>query len=307
MNGWAANTASSRVQVYRMKYFLIVLLFALATLVFAQEPPTSSENAPSQPIPTDPENTKKARAVLDQAIEALGGQAYLNVQDVKQEGRSYGFHRGETKGPGVTFTRVRKLWDKDRVDYTVSQEIDYPFIYIDIPVGSSKTHVSLIYNGDKGYEVTNKGVRDMNDKDDIGAYLRRRHFSLDAVLRQWLNQTGVALFYEGQTVAAQKPVDQVTVMNAKNEAVTLYLDSNSHLPVKKSFTWRDPTDKQRNVEEEVFDNYRPIQGVMTAFDDTRFFNGEMSAQAFLTKASYNQGVADTLFSPHDVANGSKKR
>src|SRR6266566_5882960 len=152
-----------------MKHVLIIVVLALATFVCAQEAQSPSESAPPQPIPTDPENTKKARAVLDQAIDALGGQAYLNVQDVKQEGRSYGFHRGETKGPGVTFTRVRKLWDKDRVDYTVSHEIDYPFIYIDIPVGSSKTHVSLIYNGDKGYEVTNKGVRDMNDKDEIGA------------------------------------------------------------------------------------------------------------------------------------------
>jgi hypothetical protein len=289
-----------------MKHAFILLVLALATLAAAQEAPAPSGDPSSQPLPTDPENTKKARAVLDQAIEALGGQAYLNFQDVKQEGRSYSFHRGQTKGPGVSFTRTRKLWDKDRVDYTASQEIDYPFIYIDIPVGSSKTHVSLIYNGDKGYEVTNKGVRDMNDQDELGPYLRRRHFSLDAVLRQWLNQPGVALFYEGQTVAAQKPVDQVTVMNAKNEAVTLYLDSNTHLPVKKSFTWRDPTDKQRNIEEEVFDNYRPIQNVMTAFDDTRFFNGEMSGQAFLTKASYNQGAPDTLFSPREVA-ASKKR
>ncbi len=289
-----------------MKHSFIVLVIALATLAAAQEAPSPSGDPSSQPIPTDPENTKKARAVLDQAIEALGGQAYLNFQDVKQEGRSYSFHRGQTKGPGVSFTRTRKLWDKDRVDYTASQEIDYPFIYIDIPVGSSKTHVSLIYNGDKGYEVTNKGVRDMNDKDELGPYLRRRHFSLDAVLRQWLHQPGVALFYEGQTVAAQKPVDQVTVMNAKNEAVTLYLDSNTHLPVKKSFTWRDPTDKQRNIEEEVFDNYRPVQNVMTAFDDTRFFNGEMSGQAFLTKATYNQGAPDTLFSPREVA-ASKKR
>jgi hypothetical protein len=289
-----------------MKHAFILLVLALAALAAAQEAPSPSGDQSSQPIPTDPENTKKARAVLDQAIEALGGQAYLNFQDVKQEGRSYSFHRGQAKGPGVSFTRTRKLWDKDRVDYTASQEIDYPFIYIDIPVGSSKTHVSLIYNGDKGYEVTNKGVRDMNDQDELGPYLRRRHFSLDAVLRQWLNQPGVALFYEGQTVAAQKPVDQVTVMNAKNEAVTLYLDSNTHLPVKKSFTWRDPTDKQRNIEEEVFDNYRPIQNVMTAFDDTRFFNGEMSGQAFLTKASYNQGAPDTLFSPREVA-ASKKR
>src|SRR5438128_11095913 len=277
----------------RMRYVLTI--FLLTTLALAQSAGnaasaqvTTEKDPPAQGIRIDQENSHKAHAIVDQAIQALGGEAYMNVQDLSQEGRSYSFHRGEPNSLGTLFWRFRKFPDKDRIELT------------------KKRDVVEIYVGDKGYEVTYRGVRDMDSK-EIDPYLRRRHFALDAVLRQWLNEPGVALFYEGQTVAAQKPVDQVTVMNAKNEAVTLYLDSNSHLPVKKSFTWRDPTDKQRNVEEEVFDNYRPIQGVMTAFDDTRFFNGEMSAQAFLTKTSYNQGVADTLFSPHEVANASKKR
>jgi hypothetical protein len=137
--------------------------------------------------------------------------------------------------------------------------------------------------------------------------MRRRHFSLDTVLRQWLKEPGIALFYEGQTVAAQKQADQVTIMNSKNEAVTLYVDSITHLPVKKSFTWRDPTDKERNTEEEIFDSYRPIQGVMTPFDTTRVYNGDMAAQFFVTSASYNQGLRDDLFDPRQAAPSNKKR
>ena len=85
------------------------------------------------------------------------------------------------------------------------------------------------------------------------------------VLKHWLNEPGVALFYEGQTVAAQKQAEKVTVMNAKNEAVTLYFDLETHLPVKKRFTWRDPADKERNVEEEIYDNYRMAQNIMTPY------------------------------------------
>ena len=77
-------------------------------------------------------------------------------------------------------------------------------------------------------------------------------------------------------------------MNANNEGVTLYLDTNTHLPVKKTFSWRDPTDKQRNIEDEVYDNYRPTQGIMTPFSITRFYNGDMSNQRFLNSVSYNQ-------------------
>ena len=271
-----------------MKYALTVLL--LTALVFAQSAPLGSSQSASasQAIPTDQESVRKARAILDQAVRALGGPAYLNVQDMTQEGRSYSFHHGEPNSLGTLFWRFRKFPDKDRVEL------------------SKKRDIVELYVGDKGYEITYRGVRNLDDK-ELDPVLRRRHFALDIVLRQWLNEPGVALFYEGQTVAAQKQADQVTVMNAKNEAVTLYFDSSTHLPVKKSFTWRDPIDKQRNVEEEVFDNYRMVENVMTPYDTTRFFNGEMAAQFFLTSAGFNQGLSDALFEPKSTSGAPRRR
>ena len=83
-------------------------------------------------------------------------------------------------------------------------------------------------------------------------------------------------------MAEEKPVEQVTVMNAHNEGVTLYVSTDDHLPVKKTYSWRDATDKERNIEDEVYDNYREVQGVMTPHTITRFYNGDMSNQRFLT-------------------------
>lgn len=206
---------------------------------------------------------------------------------MKMEGRGYSFHHGQPNSLGTVFWRFKKFPDKDRVELT------------------KKRDIIQIYSGDKGYEITYKGIRELEPKDQLGPYLRRRHYSLDIVLREWLNQPGIALFYEGQKVAAQKETEQVTIMNSKNEAVTLNVDINTHLPVKKSYSWRDPTDKERNVEDEIFDNYRQIQNIMTPFDTTRMYNGEMSAQTFLTNASYNQGLSDTLFDPQ-AANSSKR-
>jgi hypothetical protein len=84
-------------------------------------------------------------------------------------------------------------------------------------------------------------------------------------------------------------------MTASNQSVILYIDGSTHLPVKKTYSWRDPTDKQRNIEDEVYDNYRPVQGVMTPYSVTRFYNGDMSNQRFLNAVSYNKGLSDTLF------------
>ena len=71
-----------------MKFFLSILL--LAAVAVAQ----SDSAPPAQSIPVDQENARKARAVLNQTIQALGGSAYLNIQDITQEGRTYSFHNG---------------------------------------------------------------------------------------------------------------------------------------------------------------------------------------------------------------------
>jgi hypothetical protein len=251
---------------------VLLSLICLAALALAQ----NELAPPSQSIPVDQANAAKARAVLNQAIQALGGNAYLNISDISQEGRNYSFYHGRPNSLGIVFWRFFRFPDKERVELTKQRDVIY------------------VNNGDKGYEITYKGTRDEEPK-DLADYLRRRHFGLDSVLRKWLLEPGVALFYEGQTVTEGKTVDQVTVMNAHNEGVTLYLDTADHLPVKKTFSWRDATDKQRNVEGEVYDNYREVQGIMTPFTVTRYYNGDMSGQRFITTVSYNQGISDSQF------------
>ena len=269
-----------------MKSLLAILL--LACLAPAQtNPPAAPPAAPSaESIPADQENVRKARALLDQMIQALGGQTYLKIQDISQEGRTYSFYHGRPNSYGIIFWRFYKYPDKERVELTKKRDVIY------------------VNNGDKGYEITYKGTRAQEPK-DVADTVRRRHYALDWVLRHWLSEPGVALFYEGHSVAEQKPVEQVTVMNAHNEGVTLYIDVDTHLPVKKTFSWRDPTDKERNIEDEVYDNFRPIQGVMTPLTLTRFYNGDMSNQRFLSSVSYDKGLADTMFQAQVTYNPGK--
>jgi hypothetical protein len=258
-----------------MKYFLFVIVIFLASLSFGQTN-ASAPAASTQSIPVDQENARKAKALLNQMIDALGGNAYLNVEDISQEGRSYGFHLGQSEGVGTLFWRFYKFPDKDRVELTKKRDVAY------------------VYRGDQGFEITYKGTR-ADDPKAVSDYLRRREYSLDWVIRKWLLQPGIALFYEGHTIAAQKDAEKVTIMDSNNRSVTLCIDSNTHLPVKKTYSWRDPTDKERNVEDEVYDNYRPVQGIMTPFSITRFYNGDMSNQRFMNSVSYNKGLPDSMF------------
>lgn len=256
-----------------LKSFLMVLL--VSAMPFAQDASTAASNS-SQTVPVDQENAKKAKDLISQMIDALGGQAYLEIQDISQEGRTYSLHHGEAEGAGILFWRFYKYPDKERIELT------------------KKRDVIEIFRGNEGFETTYKGTR-ADEPKVVTDYVRRRQYSLDWVLRKWLHEPGIALFYEGATVAAQKDTQQVTIMNSRNEGVTLYIDTNTHLPVKKTFSWRDPTDKERNIEDEVYDNYRPVQGIMTPFSVTRFYNGDMASQRFLHAVTYNKGVNDSLF------------
>jgi hypothetical protein len=264
-----------------MKSLIIAIL--LTTLAWAQgasqEPAAASPSAqsgqPSASVPTDQDNARKARGLIDQAIQALGGQAFLSFQDMSQQGRTYSFYHGQPNSAGILFWRFYQFPDKERVELTKQRDIAY------------------VINGDKGYEITYKGTTSEDPK-VLADSLRRRAHSLEWVLRKWLNDPGVALFYDGPAVAAEKPAEQVTIMR-QDDSVTIYLDAGNHLPLKKSFSWRDPTDRLRNTEEEVYDNYRPVGAIKTPFSITRFLNGDMSNQRFLNSVSFNTGVNDSMF------------
>jgi hypothetical protein len=251
----------------------LILNLCAITSAAAQD---NAGGSTSQSAAAPQDNSAKAKALIDQAIQALGGSAYLNAQNISQQGRTYSFHRGEATSAGTLFWRFVKFPDHERIELTKQRDVAY------------------VYNGDKGFEITFKGTAALDDK-ALSEFLRRRDHSLELVLRKWINEPGVAFFYDGPAVAANKPAEQVSVMNAKNDSVTLYLDTTTHLPLKKSFTWRDPTDNLRNTEEELYDAYRPTQGIMTPYSVTRFYNGEMSNQRFLNNVTYNDALNDSLF------------
>jgi hypothetical protein len=280
-------------------FLIAVLAFTLASSGqdATQSPgqttsPTPSDSAAAKrsavpaSLPNNEQNARQARALIDQAIQALGGGTYLNIHDMQQQGRTYGFHHGRPTGAGSLFWRFVEYPDKERLEVTKERDVAY------------------VYTGDKGYEVTYKGSHAV-EKKELEDYLRRRKFSLETMLRVWINDPTVALFYDGNALAGNLPAQQVTLINAKNEAVSVCFDPDTHLPIKKSYKWRDPVDKQRNVEEEVYDNYRPVQGVMTPYSLTRYYNEDMQSQRFINSVQFNQGLESAMFDPNSGYNPNK--
>jgi hypothetical protein len=277
------------------RLLLILLLCALGGAQTAPAP------APSQPAAqpainmNDSDNARQARAVLDKTIEALGGQPYLTYENRVEEGRYYPLYHGRTESTGIPYRYYVEYPTKDRFEVLRLKDIHIIPGEIDIGgVKSKEIDIALIHNGDKGYEVTYKGTA-AQEPEDLQNYLRRRRHSLEWIFRKWILDPNVALFYDGAAVVDGKVTEGVTLLNSQNDSVSVFLDQNTHYPIKISYSWRDPKDKQKNVEDEVYDGYKLVQGIWTAHSITRYFNGETSQQRFIATASYNLKLPDSMF------------
>jgi hypothetical protein len=252
-----------------MKILITFLLYVSLGIQQAPQAKSGGEAAANQ---------QKARALVDQMITALGGKNYLTVTDSHIEGRTGRFYHGTSEG-GSVYQRFWQWPDKERIEYTKARDI-----------------ISL-YLGDNAYETTFRGTQalDPQKDQDLHRYMLRRHYALEIVLRQWLHEPGVALFYEGPSLAENHSVERVTVMTSKGESVTFLIDSNNHLPVKKIFITRDPQTRDRDEIDEVYDNWKMIDGVNTPYNTLVTFNGDLYRQYYFNSVTYNSHLADSLF------------
>jgi hypothetical protein len=290
------------------RLLLVLLLCALGAQTTPTPAPTQATAPPAVSL-NDSDNARKARALLDQTIQAVGGQAYLTYENRSETGRYYPLYHGRTESLGILYNYYVEYPDKDRFEIIHTKDVFFLFGQVGNVKVKNKSDVVLIHNGDKGYEVTYKGTA-AQDKLDLENYLRRREHSLEWVFRKWIRDPNVALFYDGLALVDSKITEGVTLLNSQNDSVSVFLDQYTHYPVKISYSWRDPKDKQKNVEEEVYDSYKLVQGIWTPHSITRYFNGETSQQRFINTASYNQKLPDSMFEAavtYDPTEPLKKR
>jgi hypothetical protein len=264
-----------------MKKTAIGLSLLVSSIVSAQSAtpaPSQNSSAPDRTIASvaaqDP-NTAKAKALLQKMVAALGGNAYLTYRTMTQEGRTYSFYQGQPNSAGNPFWRFFEYPDKDRIELTKQRDITY------------------IYTGNNGYEVTYKGTTAVEPK-EVQDYLLRRKYSLDNLIRVWMQDPATLVLYEGSGLADQMFVEQVTLINKANDSVTIGIDPNTGLPLKKSYTYRD-YDGLKSTDEEIYANYRPVQGIQTAHSIVRFHNGQQAGQRFLSKVEYNVPLENSKF------------
>jgi hypothetical protein len=288
--------------MFRMHRFALIAALA-ATLLAPRIARAQASEIPSAapPIPAGENSEQRGRTLLDEMVAALGGDVWLNRATMVADGRGTSFFHGEpnpytsdyyarpdAKPPVPYACRVGFLTDRGMI--MPGKKIDVVQFTVDR----------------KGYEVTYKGKTEP-PQDLVDASNRRRDHSLDVIVRNWIHAPGVMIVYEGQKFVDRHMADQVTVLTAGNDAVTLDLDAVTHLPIRSTFQWRNPQFKDFDEESETFDDYHTIQDIATPLTVTGYHNGDMISQNYYSKVSYNEPLDPDFFNPDAVASKLKKK
>jgi hypothetical protein len=232
-------------------------------------------------------NAAQARAALNAMVQALGGQAWLNMQNMERQGHIAGFFQGNPDPGTMEYFEFHQWPDHDRIEMTKHRD------------------VVEFYVGRQGWEVTYRGKKPV-DKDTVDDYLRRRDHSIETAVKVWMKDPNTILLYEGQRLAERHLAEQVTLISPQNEAITILIDEQTHLPLQRSYQWRDPEYHDKNLDTEEYDDYHNIDGFPTPFTITRLKNGDPFRQYFVSHVSYNQNLPADFWDA-DAEAGKVKR
>lgn len=249
-----------------------LLLFASAFL-FA--PPRLSAQNPDDMMPAESE--AKAKQLIQAAIDALGGQAYLNVRDSTCSGRAGTFgHSGELNGYGH-FVDYSEPPDHERQE--------------NLP----KRNIIDVFAGDKGWTLDRGGVSEKSSA-EMAKYQGDLQFDLDYVLRHRIHEKDMIIRYAGPDIVELKEADWVELVDSDNRTIRIAFSRNTHLPIQENVELRDPSTDFRLEYRLYFSDYHPISGIETPFQTARERNGVKVFQVFLESCQYNTGLPSSLFS-----------
>jgi hypothetical protein len=257
----------------------VMLMGVLLVGTWAAGAPRVAAQNPDEMMPD--ESAAKAKELIQQAIQGLGGSAYLNVHDATCMGKLSQFgHSGELNG----FAKF--------IDYTIPPNKDRTE---NLP----KRNLINIMNGEKGWVLDRGGVSPAAET-DVATYQDDVRKDIDNILRHRVKEPGMIFRYGGSDVVDLKEADWVELVDSENRTVRFAIAKSTHLPIRKEVISRDKDTRTRVDELEYYSNYHPIGGIETPYQITRERNGRKVYQVFFEKCDYNTNLSDSLFTKESL-------
>ena len=227
------------------------------------------------------QSAARARQLLNQAIEALGGSAYLNARDVTCTGRLGTFdHSGQLTGFGHF------------IDYSIP-----PFK--ERQENLPKRNIIEVYNSDKGWALDRGGVSDAPQA-DLADFQEGVKKDLDNILRHRIHEPDMTFRYGGPDIIDGWTADWVELLDGDNRTIRIAFSSSTHLPIRKTVDVANTKTHLTSQEVEYYSNFHPLNAIETAMQITRERNGTKIFQAFFDSCEYNTNLSDSLFTKESL-------
>jgi hypothetical protein len=255
----------------------LVLAAASSRAVAAQSAAPDARAAASQEPAQRAHIGPAAQAVLDRAITALGGQAFLDYKTLSSHGRL--FSLAGSNEAFVYYDSEVQFPDKRRLAYGMSKK-GRPII--------------IINNGDQGWEVDRMGQVHL-DTSDIKQWRFANRYSLENLLRITIHQPGVLVQSAGSDFVNNVNVHILDIFDSRHTQVKLYVNKQTSLPVEIWYRRWNVNINDWDEFADVYADYRTTQNVATPMHITRTVNGERVSEVYRSTVTYNESYPAALF------------
>jgi hypothetical protein len=264
------------IKSFRGALLFVAITFAIAAVAAAQTPNTAT---PSGPNPND----AKAESIINSAIAALGGDAYLNVHSVVGKGFYTSFQDGVSLLP-TRFLDYIVFPDKERTEFT-TQGVRI--------INTNTGTTGWLYDG------ATKSLHDLKPA-QIEDFKRAMRTSVENILRGWWRKGNGTLTYEGRREAGLAKRNEVLrVTYPDGFWVEFEFGARDSLPAKVIYkrirTKADSDETEEVTEEDWLAKPVTIDGVTAPFVIDHYINGKQTSRINYESIEYNRSLPDSLF------------
>jgi hypothetical protein len=232
---------------------------------------------------------QKGKRVVDDAIAALGGDAFLHMQDRVESGRAYSFYNQQLSGLSVAHIYTRYL---TRPEPPVPGKL---LVRERQAFGKNEDSGYILLTEDAAWEVTFRGARPFEDQ-RFANYKDSTLHNIFYILRQRLGEPELSFYSQGSDMYENRPVNVVDITDADNITVTVFFDQSTKLPVRQTYKRRNPEYHDFDTEVTEFAKYRDVGGgVMWPYDIRRERNGQKIYEMYSDSVEINKDLKDSLF------------
>jgi len=239
------------------------------------------------PTPASPAETRqdKGKRLVFEALEALGGKAFREMQDRVETGRAYSFYNREISGLSIAHFYTHYL---PPVAGKVAVRERQAF--------GKEEYMSVLFREDGAWEITYRGARPLEDE-RFANYQDSTLHNVLYILRQRLDEPGLSFYAQDSDFFEHRPVNIVDITDAQDRTVTVYFDQSSKLPVRQRFRRRNQEYKDFDTEVTQFAKWRDVGGgAKWPFDIVRERNGEKIFELYSESVEINRSLPESMFS-----------